>query len=192
MGGARADHQGRRDGLTRAPGGASLGATMPPRPRPAAPVNPLHAVVTQMLASSLGDLTGDGELGAVKDGLRALAKRDPMDTVVTTVLTCTVLFYNAERGVNPKVKTPADALLYITTCMSVGYADVFARTTAGKLIASYVMTVGPAMSAKVLEAPAADARRAEDEQRDFQKALLEKLDTLTAELRARPTTPRAG
>jgi len=172
--------------LTAAPGGASLGATMPTRPRRASPVNPLHAVVTQMLASSLGDLTGDGELGAMKVGLRALAKRDPMDTVVTTVLTCTVLFYNAERGVNPKVKTPADALLFITTCMSVGYANVFARTTAGKLIASYVMTVGPAMSAKVLDAPAAEAKRSCDETRDFQKALLEKLDTLTAELRARP------
>ncbi len=170
--------------MTAAPRGASLGATMPPR-RAAAP-NPLHAIVTQMIAGELGSLAGDGELAAVKDGLRTLAKRDPMDTVVTTALTCTVLFYNAERGVNPKVKTPADALLFITTCMSVGYADVFAKTTAGKLIASYVMTVGPAMSAKVLDAPAAEGQRAEDEQRAFQKALLEKLDTLTAELRARP------
>ncbi len=169
--------------MTAAPRGASLGATMPPRR--AAP-NPLHAIVTQMIAGELGSLAGDGELAAVKDGLRTLAKRDPMDTVVTTALTCTVLFYNAERGVNPKVKTPADALLFITTCMSVGYADVFAKTTAGKLIASYVMTVGPAMSAKVLDAPAAEGQRAEDERRAFQKALLEKLDTLTAELRARP------
>jgi voltage-gated potassium channel len=90
------------------------------------------------------------------------------------------------RGVNPKVKTPADALLYITTCMSVGYADVFAKSTAGKLIASYVMTVGPSMTAKLFDAPAAEEARREGEQRDFQKALLAKLDVLTEQLRARP------
>lgn len=156
---------------------------VPPKARRAPAANPLHAVVTQMIAGELGDLVGGGDLGAVKGELRDLAKRDPMDTAVTTALTCTLLFYNAERGVNPKVKTPADALLFITTCMSVGYADVFAKTTAGKLIASYVMTVGPSMTAKLFDPPAAEERRADDERKAFQKALLDKLDALTAQLR---------
>ncbi len=159
---------------------------MPPRTPRAAPLNPLHAVVAQALARELGGLVVGDELDALKGELRGAAKRDPMDTAVTTALTCTLLFYNAERGVNPKVKTPADALLYITTCMSVGYADIFAKSTAGKLIASYVMTVGPSMTARLFDAPAADEARREGEQRDFQKALLAKLDVLTEQLRARP------
>ena len=83
------------------------------------------------------------------------------------------------------VKTPADALLFVTTCMSVGYADIFAKTTAGKLIASYAMTVGPSMTAKILDPPASETQRADAAEQDFRRALLAKLDALSAQLAAR-------
>jgi len=50
-------------------------------------------------------------------------------------------FYLAERGTNPKIKTLVDALYYISTCLSVGYADIFAQTQTGRAIATLVMTV---------------------------------------------------
>ena len=94
------------------------------------------------------------DYGALKNGLRALAVRDPVDTLATVVLGGSYLFYLAEKGKNPKVVSFYDALLFISTCLSVGYADVFAKTDAGKAVASFVMTVGPALSSRVLDAPA--------------------------------------
>ncbi len=94
--------------------------------------------------------------GTLKNGLRALAVRDPVDTLATVVLGGSYLFYLAEKGKNPKVASFYDALLFISTCLSVGYADVFAKTDAGKAIASFVMTFGPALSARALDSPAAE------------------------------------
>jgi voltage-gated potassium channel len=90
---------------------------------------------------------------ALKDALRSAAQKDPIDALASLVLGASTLFYLAEKGKNPKVGSYADALLFITTCLSVGYADVFARTDAGKAIASVVMTFGPALSARALDAP---------------------------------------
>jgi hypothetical protein len=61
----------------------------------------------------------------------------------------------AEKQKNPKVNSYYDALVFISTCMSVGYANVFAVTNAGKAIATAVMTFGPALSARALEPPGA-------------------------------------
>jgi hypothetical protein len=58
----------------------------------------------------------------------------------------------AEKDHNPKVRSYFDALVFLSTCMSVGYANVFARTPAGKAIASAVMTFGPAMSGAIFDA----------------------------------------
>ena len=69
---------------------------------------------------------------------------EPFTKLIGMVLTGAALFYRAERGHNPKVKTYADALVYISTCASVGYGDIFAQTETGKLIGTAVMTVGPA------------------------------------------------
>jgi voltage-gated potassium channel len=91
--------------------------------------------------------------GSLKDTLRAVSRRDPLDAVLGLVTVASAAFYAAERDVNPKVKTMADAVTFITTCLSVGYSDVFARTEAGKYIASFVMTVGPALAARALDPP---------------------------------------
>ena len=95
----------------------------------------------------------DVTYSALKDGLRAFAKNDPLDSLAAVVLGGAYLFYLAEKGKNPKVRTFYDALLFISTCLSVGYADVFAQTNAGKAIASFVMTFGPSLSARALDAP---------------------------------------
>jgi voltage-gated potassium channel len=89
-----------------------------------------------------------------KSALRTAATRDPLDSLASVVLGGSYLFYLAERGKNPKVKSYYDALLFISTCLSVGYADVFAKTNAGKAIASFVMTLGPSLSARALDPPA--------------------------------------
>ena len=60
-------------------------------------------------------------------------------------------FYLAESPVNPQVATYWDALHYIATSLSVGYANIFPVTAAGKAIGAMVMMVGPALSAKALE-----------------------------------------
>ena len=117
-----------------------------------------------------------------------------MDTVVGTVLGGSYLFYVAEKGKNPKVETFWDALAFITTCLSVGYDDVFARTDAGKAIASFVMTFGPAISARILEPPAAEkaaevaaAAAREAEAMEVQKQILARLDAILGALAERPS-----
>jgi hypothetical protein len=63
-----------------------------------------------------------------------------------------VLFFCAEEGHNPSVRTYVDALHYISTSLSVGYANIFPVTQAGKAIGALVQMVGPALSAKALDA----------------------------------------
>jgi hypothetical protein len=70
------------------------------------------------------------------------------------VCTAAALFYCAEHEANPAVKTYFDALHYVSTSLSVGYANLFPVTQAGKVIASVVQMVGPALSAKALDAKA--------------------------------------
>ena len=62
-------------------------------------------------------------------------------------------FYQAEKGVNPKIQTYVDAFYYISTCASVGYADMFAITQAGRTIAAIVMMVGPSLTGRALNYP---------------------------------------
>jgi hypothetical protein len=89
-------------------------------------------------------------------------------------------FYWAEAGANPAVRTYWDALHYITTSLSVGYANIFPVTQVGKVIGAVVMTVGPAMSARALES----ARPAEpDPAAGTENAVVAKLDAILAELK---------
>lgn len=121
--------------------------------------------------------------GGAKTALRELATRDPMDSIATVVGLGTVLFYLAEKGKNEKCNTIWDALVFITTCLSVGYDDVFARTLAGKAIASFVMTVGPKLSASIFDPPKREADREAAEAAALQRAVLDRLDSILAALR---------
>src|SRR5579859_1915794 len=84
---------------------------------------------------------------------RAGDGRSPQGAEELTQFVCTAaaLFYCAEEKANPAVKTYFDALHYISTSLSVGYANFFPVTQAGKAIGAVVQMVGPALSAKALE-----------------------------------------
>lgn len=98
---------------------------------------------------------------------------DPMNAVMFTVLLGAAAFYAAEREQNPKVNSYFDALVYVSTNLSVGYSDIFAKTEAGKAIASTLMTYGPALAARVFDVPheaqerAAEGERSEAALRDI-------------------------
>ena len=89
------------------------------------------------------------------------------------------LFYWAESGANPSVRTYWDALHYVSTALSVGYANIFPVTPLGKVIGAVIMTVGPAMSARALDS----APRATPEPDGGTALLAAKLDAILAELR---------
>jgi hypothetical protein len=144
---------------------------------PAAPDAALLALAGSLAAA------GAPTYAALKQGLKEAAATDPFDATVVTVLGASFLFYLAEKGHNPKVVTYWDALVFISTCLSVGYADIFARTPTGKAIASAVMTFGPALSGAVFEAPDGGRTALSPEAVAFQRAIVDKLDAILAELR---------
>ena len=153
----------------------------------------LPALDDQAALALLVSLAGAGTGGALtyeslKQGLRDAVAADPFDATVVTVLGGSFLFYLAEKGSNPKVQTYWDALVFISTCLSVGYADIFARTPAGQAIASAVMTFGPAMSGAILDAPsgaaATEKKDPSPELLQVQHAIVDKLDAILGELRA--------
>jgi voltage-gated potassium channel len=142
----------------------------------------VFAVLASLAAGSVGS-NGETSYESWKRALKTSVTTNPFDALVVTVVGGSFLFYLAERGKNPKVKTYVDALLFISTCLSVGYADVFAVTQAGKAIASAVMTFGPAMSGAIFETPG-EAPAAAPEMLAIQKTIVDKLDAILGELRA--------
>ena len=84
----------------------------------------------------------------------------PCGSAAAVVAASTLLFYALERGRNPKVNDVFDAMVYTSTCLSVGYGDIFAKTPLGKVLGSALMTVGPALASKTLDGPAAARRDA--------------------------------
>ena len=101
----------------------------------------------------------------------------PCTNAAALVGVSSVLFYAAERGHNPKVKDIFDAMIYTSTCLSVGYGDIFAKTPFGKVLGTALMTIGPAVAAKTLDGPAAERRDAvQDEMLETMKQILARLD----------------
>lgn len=78
---------------------------------------------------------------------------NPLEANIAFLLATSTAFYQAEVGINPKINTFIDALYYISTCLAVGYADIFAETQRGRAIAALVMLVGPALTAELLDPP---------------------------------------
>ena len=75
----------------------------------------------------------------------------PIDELSALVTWGSALFFWAEEGHNDGVRSYWDALHYIATSLSVGYANIFPVTPLGKTIGAIVMMVGPALSARALE-----------------------------------------
>ena len=67
------------------------------------------------------------------------------------VCAAAALFLCAEEGHNPSVKTYWDALHYVSTSLSVGYANIFPVTPAGKAIGAVVQMLGPAPRSRALD-----------------------------------------
>jgi hypothetical protein len=106
----------------------------------------------------------------------------PADELTALVVWGASLFYLAESGVNPMVRSYWDALHYVATSLSVGYANVFPVTGLGKAIGSVVMMVGPALSARALD-------RAPRASEGDNAAIVERLDAILAELRQKENAP---
>ncbi len=97
--------------------------------------------------------------------LRGKQAEDPMNAIVATVLLGSAAFYRAERDHNPKVASFYDALVYVSTNLSVGYSDILATTDAGKAIGAMLMTYGPALADRVFDVPNEAAQRAAEGER---------------------------
>ena len=118
--------------------------------------------------------------------LREKQANEPMTATLALVLVGALAFYRAERGHNPKVTSIYDALVYVSSSISVGYSDIFAKTEAGKTIGSALMTYGPALAARTFDPPKHDQERAA-ETRDSHLLLAQisdKLEAILTELRA--------
>ena len=108
----------------------------------------------------------------------------PAKSTLQVVTTSTLLFYAAEVGRNPKVNSVWDALVYCTTCLSVGYGDIFAMTPVGKIIGSTLMTMGPALSGAALDGPPEE--KVDDK---VEKEILATLQEILRRMPPAPTTP---
>jgi hypothetical protein len=137
-------------------------------------------VVLAALAAATEPDLGRDTVERFKERMREGVARDPMGTVLYTVLVGAWLFYRAEKGKNPKCTSFYDALVYVSTNLSVGYAPIFAETPVGKAIGTAVMTYGPAISSRILDAP----NDAKNEKGSGQDPVIERLDKILAALTA--------
>jgi len=119
--------------------------------------------------------------GEIESEIVERLTRYPMESLAGFLLGTSAAFYLAEREANPKIKTFVDALYYISTCLSVGYADIFAQTQAGRAIATLAMTVGPSLTSELLDPP----HRAATASDVGQQVMIERLDAILEELRKR-------
>jgi hypothetical protein len=125
----------------------------------------------------MADLAVAAAAAVVTDGAPPVAT--PAEELAALVSWGAAAFYWAEAGANPHVTTYWDALHYVTTALSVGYANIFPVTPIGKVIGALVMTAGPALSARALDqAPQPAAEVGTDT-----ALLAAKLDAILAELR---------
>jgi hypothetical protein len=125
-----------------------------PAPRPAASPD----LLTTWLGLSSSDLRRQlAGLLARKEGVERQVldwlARNPLDAAFEFLAGAALAFYLAEKEANPRIKSYVDAFYYIATCASVGYADIFAATQAGRSVAALVMIMGPGLTSRALEKP---------------------------------------
>lgn len=137
-------------------------------------------LVLAALAAATEPDFGKSALERLKSGIREKYKDDPMGATMSTVIVAAWLFYKAEVGHNEKVKSFYDALVYVSTNMSVGYSDIFAKTPGGKAVGTFLMTFGPAMTGGLMDEPNKETKEEEDA-----RAVVDRLDRILAVLEAR-------
>lgn len=143
------------------------------------------AELDSLLPIGLAFLAADGtDYADLKRAIRTWAKDDPIDALLLTAFGGGIAFYLAERGKNPNINSPWDAILYVATCFSVGYDNTFPVTDAGHALATLVQTFGPAMAGQALNPPASEPGP-EDEALEINKQILSKLDDIVQLLQQR-------
>jgi hypothetical protein len=116
-------------------------------------------------------------LRALGDRFSAGVRESPLESLCALVGVASVLFYWAEQEQNDKVNDYWDAVHYVATSLSVGYANIFPVTPLGKAIGAVVMMVGPALSSRALDA------RGNGEEGSDDGEIVAKLDEILVELR---------
>jgi hypothetical protein len=114
------------------------------------------------------------------DALMARVGDHPGRNTVAAVVAGALLFYAAEKHRNPKVNDVWDAAVYASTCLSVGYGDIFAKTPLGKIIGTTLMTLGPALSGAALDGP---TKARHEESKQTQEQILITLQQILARLK---------
>ena len=150
-----------------------------------------RALITLALLAACTAKGGPGQgMTRLHEKVRDYQAREPANAIVLTVLGAAAAFYVAERGRNPKVTSFYDALVYAATNLSVGYSDIFAKTAGGKAVGSLLMTYGPALAARALDAPGAPTPAPSAAATGVSDAAVDRivasLDAILNELRARP------
>src|SRR4051812_33498613 len=131
-----------------------------------------HAALLAVAATAASTAGVPLTPGGIKQLIKTAIAKDPVDALAVTVLGSAWLFYQAERGHNEKVTTYWDALVFVATSLSVGYADIFARTPTGQALATALNMFGPAMTSGLLgPAAAEDEASAAVAKADREKAL---------------------
>lgn len=113
---------------------------------------------------------------ALESQLLQAVEANPLEAMALLVGSSAGLLYLAEVGRNEKIQTYWDALHYVATSLSVGYANIFPETSFGKALGALLMMVGPALSSRALNPPASTS--ASDS-----ALVAEKLDAILAELK---------
>ncbi len=86
-----------------------------------------------------------------------------------------------------------DAMVYCSTCLSVGYGDIFAKTPVGKILGSTLMTVGPALSGAALDGRVAQREAVQQQtQEQILQALQLILQTMNGAQASSPSTGTPG
>jgi len=119
-----------------------------------------------------------------KNRVLDLAVANPTESLFVVLTGSAWVFYLAEKDVNDDVRTYGDALHYISTCLSVGYARIYPVTQPGKLLATIVMAIGPSLSSWILEGRLVQRAAREEARPPEGDAVLQRLDAILAELRA--------
>ena len=153
-----------------------------------------RALITLGLLAACTTPGGPGKaMTRLHEKMREYQAREPANAILLTVLGAAAAFYVAERGRNPKVNSFYDALVYAATNLSVGYSDIFAKSPGGKAIGSLLMTYGPALATRALDAPGAPtaapssaAPHAGVVSDAAVDRIVQSLDAILNELRARP------
>jgi hypothetical protein len=117
---------------------------------------------------------------SIDDWMARLTDSPGRNTAAAVAISA-ILFYALEKNHNPKVNDVWDAAVYTSTCLSVGYGDIFAKTPWGKIIGTTLMTIGPALSGAALDGP---AQTRHVETKEVQEKILGTLEQILEKLNA--------